>query len=110
MAIKLAGKCINDAYTGNRNAVNILAVFILILIIVGIVFGVLALFVEVKWAFLEFFVVPVLGYLVKQLVAVTRNNPEILDKAKGILQVANNQTQVAQIIREEKESEKQLGG
>lgn len=110
MSFKLAEKWIGKAFTGNLIYVIILAVLILILIIIGSIFGFLAVARDWRYVFLGIFVVPVLRYLIKCLGEVTKNNPEILDKAKGTLEAANSQHQMAQIIREEEESEKQRGG
>lgn len=106
----IVDRYLNRAYQENRDYVFILAFFILVLIIAGIVSGILAIFVKVDWAWIEVFVVPVLYYLIKYYANVTKNNPEILNKASGALDVAKKQDPVAQYIREEKESEKQQGG
>ena len=110
MSVELAQECIRKAYRGNQTSVYILAGFIFILIIAGIAFGALAIKVEVKWAWFEVFVVPVLGYLIKHFVKVNSNTSTILKNATGALKAANNQPRMARTIREEKESAKQRRG
>lgn len=109
MSMDLVDKYITQTFRDNRVFTYILAFFILILIATGIILGVLISTGKIAWWF-ELFIVPVLGCLIRYYAVVTKNNPEILDKASGALDVAKNQDVMAPYLREERESEKQKGG